>query len=138
MASSVEDASSNWKRRRQTGDSRRRRRWKRPLVRDGHGMDIEGPATGSQCRKGNQSVLFQPAREFLPMIEEVHKTLLEKIKSTPGAKVENNKFCVSVHFRCVDEKSWTELAEQVRSVLNDYPKLKLTQGRKVNPVNYYL
>ncbi|XP_057489827.1 probable trehalose-phosphate phosphatase D isoform X2 [Actinidia eriantha] len=96
-----------------------------------HGMDIKGPAKGNKYRKGNQAVLFQPAREFLPMIDEVYKALLEKTKSTPGAKVENNKFCVSVHFRCVDEKSWNALAEQVRSVLNDYPKLRLTQGRKV-------
>lgn len=35
---------------------------------------------------------------------QVYKVLLEKTKSTPGAKVENNKFCLSVHFRCVDEK----------------------------------
>lgn len=35
---------------------------------------------------------------------QVFKQLVEKTKSTPGAKVENNKFCVSVHFRCVDEK----------------------------------
>ncbi|GFZ10036.1 haloacid dehalogenase-like hydrolase (HAD) superfamily protein [Actinidia rufa] len=96
-----------------------------------HGMDIKGPANDSKYRKGNQAVLFQPAREFLPMIDEVYKALLEKTKSTPGAKVENNKFCVSVHFRCVDEKSWSALAEQVRSVINDYPKLRLTQGRKV-------
>lgn len=77
-----------------------------------------------------KAVLFQPASEFLPMINEVRvflnilmktnlifqynqqacknfqvfKTLLETTKSTPGAKVENNKFCVSVHFRCVEEK----------------------------------
>ncbi|KAL6962695.1 trehalose-phosphatase [Sarracenia purpurea var. burkii] len=100
-----------------------------------HGMDIRGPANGSKNRKGNQAVLFQPAREFLPMIDEVYKALLEKTKSTPGAKVENNKFCVSVHFRCVDEKSWSALAEKVKSVLNDYPKLRLTQGRKVE---YYI
>ncbi|BAS96836.1 Os06g0222100 [Oryza sativa Japonica Group] len=52
-------------------------------------------------------------------------------KSTPGARVENNKFCLSVHFRCVDEKRWNPLAEQVKAVLRDYPELKLTQGRKV-------
>lgn len=34
---------------------------------------------------------------------QVYKELVEKTKSTPGAWVENNKFCVSVHFRCVDE-----------------------------------
>ncbi|KAF7140193.1 hypothetical protein RHSIM_Rhsim06G0084400 [Rhododendron simsii] len=77
-----------------------------------HGMDIRGPANGSKHRK-------------------VYKALLEKTKSTPGAMVENNKFCVSVHYRCVDEKSWSALAEQVKSVLNEYPRLRLTQGRKV-------
>jgi len=34
----------------------------------------------------------------------VYNELVEKMKSIPGARVENNKFCVSVHFRCVDEK----------------------------------
>uniref|UniRef100_A0A5B7AMY0 Trehalose 6-phosphate phosphatase n=1 Tax=Davidia involucrata TaxID=16924 RepID=A0A5B7AMY0_DAVIN len=96
-----------------------------------HGMDIKGPSKGSKCKQGNQGVLCQPASEFLPMIDEVYKALVEKTKSTPGANVENNKFCLSVHFRCVDEKKWSELAQQVKSVLKDYPKLRLTQGRKV-------
>ncbi|XP_024978238.1 probable trehalose-phosphate phosphatase J isoform X2 [Cynara cardunculus var. scolymus] len=77
-----------------------------------HGMDIKGPSKGSKYKK-------------------VYGLLMEKTKSTPGAKVENNKFCLSVHFRCVDEKKWSELAAQVRSVVKDYPKLRLTQGRKV-------
>ncbi|CAI9109409.1 OLC1v1009226C1 [Oldenlandia corymbosa var. corymbosa] len=98
-----------------------------------HGMDIKGPSKGSQRKKGAEAVLFQPdtASEFLPMIDEVYEALLEKTKSTDGAIVENNKFCVSVHFRCVDERKWVELAQQVKSVLKDYPKLRLTQGRKV-------
>lgn len=96
-----------------------------------HGMDIKGPAKGSKYLKGSQAVLFQPASEFLPMIHEVYKRLLEKTKSIMGAKVEHNKFCLSVHFRCVDEKKWSELAHEVRSVLKEYPKLRLTPGRKV-------
>jgi len=39
-----------------------------------------------------------------PVFCQVCEALVEKTKSTPGAKVENNKFCLSVHFRCVDEK----------------------------------
>ncbi|KAK8705495.1 hypothetical protein V6N13_049097 [Hibiscus sabdariffa] len=62
-----------------------------------HGMDIKGPSKSCKYNKGNQGVLFQPASEFLPMIDQ----------------------------------SWAALAEQVRSVLSQYPKLKLTQGRKV-------
>ncbi|KAK6135027.1 hypothetical protein DH2020_031254 [Rehmannia glutinosa] len=96
-----------------------------------HGMDIKGPSKGSKHKKGAQAVLCQPASEYLPMIDEVYKALLEVTKDTPGAKVENNKFCLSVHFRCVDEKKWTELAKQVGSVLEGYPDLRLTQGRKV-------
>ncbi|KAE8701130.1 putative trehalose-phosphate phosphatase I [Hibiscus syriacus] len=96
-----------------------------------HGMDIKGPEKRSKSNKVSESVLFQPASEFLPMIDEVYKQLVDTTKSTTGAKVENNKFCVSVHFRCVDEKKWGELAQKVRSVLKEYPKLRLTQGRKV-------
>ncbi|MCH82783.1 putative trehalose-phosphate phosphatase J-like, partial [Trifolium medium] len=97
-----------------------------------HGMDIKGPTNRRSTKKGNNDgVLLQPANEFLPMINEVYKILVQKTKCVPGAMVENNKFCLSVHFRCVDEKSWAPLAEQVSLVLNEYPKLKLTQGRKV-------
>ncbi|XP_048426855.1 probable trehalose-phosphate phosphatase J isoform X2 [Pyrus x bretschneideri] len=96
-----------------------------------HGMDIKGPPKGSKYMKVCQGVLCQPACEFLPMIDEVYRLLVDKTKSTPGAKVENNKFCLSVHFRCVDEKKWNELFMQVRSILKEYSMLKLTQGRKV-------
>uniref|UniRef100_A0ACD5XLY6 Uncharacterized protein n=1 Tax=Avena sativa TaxID=4498 RepID=A0ACD5XLY6_AVESA len=104
-----------------------------------HGMDIQGPTAYSnhlhtpnkEEEDQTRSVLCQPASEFLPMIGELHDLLVPKMASIPGAKVENNKFCLSVHFRCVDEKKWGALADQVRSVLRDYPRLRLTQGRKV-------
>jgi trehalose-6-phosphatase len=35
---------------------------------------------------------------------QVYEQLVEKTKSTLGARVENHKFCASVHFRCVEEK----------------------------------
>ena len=77
-------------------------------------------------------MLCQPASEFLPVIEEAYGALVERMEaSIPGAKVENNKFCLSVHFRCVEEAAWGALFEQVRAVLRDYPDLRLTQGRKV-------
>ncbi|KAJ0962065.1 hypothetical protein J5N97_029893 [Dioscorea zingiberensis] len=79
-----------------------------------HGMDIMGP--------GKEVNLFQPASEFLPMIEEVFRSLVECTNGINGAKVENNKFCVSVHYRLVDEK--------VRAAMR-LPRLQLTHGRKV-------
>ncbi|WVZ64763.1 hypothetical protein U9M48_014238 [Paspalum notatum var. saurae] len=115
-----------------------------------HGMDIKGPAaakppssSSSSSSRGHAKaarnhnankgggVVFQPASEFLPMIEEVHARLVETTRGIPGAMVENNKFCVSVHFRRVDEKLWAELSESVKAVLREYPKLRLTQGRMV-------
>jgi len=72
--------------------------------------------------------IFQAASEFLPMIDEVKKCqasqlhilrlrysmqrrvmqvfrlLVDKVRGIDGAKVENNKFCVSVHYRNVNEK----------------------------------
>ncbi|XP_075521177.1 putative trehalose-phosphate phosphatase H [Primulina tabacum] len=96
-----------------------------------HGMDIKGPTKGHKQGREDQTVICQPAREFLPIINEVYKTLIEKIKHIPGAKVENNKFCLSVHYRRVEEKNWGELGDQVKSIMKGYQQLRLTQGRKV-------
>ncbi|KAJ8752895.1 hypothetical protein K2173_008630 [Erythroxylum novogranatense] len=107
-----------------------------------HGMDIIGPVTKSACvahsnsirstdKQGKEVTLFQPASEFLPMIEEVYDSLVESTKDIEGAKVENNKFCVSVHYRNVDEKSWMTVAQRVHDVIKEFPRLRLTHGRKV-------
>ncbi|XP_020263760.1 trehalose-phosphate phosphatase A-like isoform X2 [Asparagus officinalis] len=85
-----------------------------------------------RCRdKGKEVILFQPASEFLPMIDEVFRSLVVSTNDIKGAKVENNKFCVSVHYRLVDEEFWPTIAEIVHDILKGYPKLKLTHGRKV-------
>lgn len=107
-----------------------------------HGMDIVGPVRQSvsddhpNCirstdKQGKEVNLFQPASEFLPMIGEVLSSLIEATKDIEGAKVENNKFCVSVHYRNVDEKSWKLVAERVQFVIEKHPRLRLTHGRKV-------
>ncbi|GJN33150.1 hypothetical protein PR202_gb21717 [Eleusine coracana subsp. coracana] len=64
-------------------------------------------------------------------VVQVYRTLTSKMEPIPGAKVEHNKFCLSVHFRCVQEEEWESLNQEVRSVLKEYPDLKLTHGRKV-------
>ncbi|KAJ7529628.1 hypothetical protein O6H91_15G059100 [Diphasiastrum complanatum] len=106
-----------------------------------HGMDIMGPAEGCNGVKangfkdknnmGNDIVFFQPASEFLAIMDKVYKELIIKVKDVEGAKVEHNKFCVTVHFRCVKEENWSTLAEIVQTVLQKYPDLSLIQGRKV-------
>ncbi|KAI7988542.1 putative trehalose-phosphate phosphatase G [Camellia lanceoleosa] len=107
-----------------------------------HGMDIMCPvretvfadpsnSIKSTGKHGKELNLFQPAREFLPMIDEVFRTLVENTKDIKGTKVENHKFCASVHYRNVDEKSWSTIAQRVHNILKDYPRLRLTHGRKV-------
>lgn len=41
---------------------------------------------------------------WLFVFEQVFRSLVEITRDINGAKVENNKFCVSVHYRNVDEK----------------------------------
>lgn len=107
-----------------------------------HGMDIMGPehkalyghsnAINSLDQQQDKEVsLFQPATEFLPMIDEVFRTLVEITKDIEGAKVENHKFCTSVHYRNIDEKNWPTIAQRVHDILKNYPRLRLTHGRKV-------
>nr|CAB3455014.1 unnamed protein product [Digitaria exilis] len=107
-----------------------------------HGMDIEGPAkqqskhVKASAEEEEAVVQYQAGSEFLPIIEEVrnvYHTLTAKMESIPGAMVENNKYCLSVHFRCVQEEEWNAVEEEVRSVLKEYPGLKLTHGRKIRP-----
>ncbi|XP_074264922.1 putative trehalose-phosphate phosphatase F [Silene latifolia] len=106
-----------------------------------HGMDIMGPkrkvsdahsnSFNSTDLQGKEVSLFQPAKEFLPMINEVFKTLVEITSDIKGVTVENHKFCTSVHYRNVNEKNWPTIAQRVHDVLKNYPRLRLTHGRKV-------
>ncbi|XP_057421985.1 probable trehalose-phosphate phosphatase F isoform X2 [Lotus japonicus] len=107
-----------------------------------HGMDIIGPVSETlsknhqSCVKstdlqGKEITLFQPAREFIPMIDEVFRTLIDLTKDIEGAKVENHKFCVSVHYRNVEENNWTTIGQRVHDMLKNYPRLRSTHGRKV-------
>ncbi|XP_062189677.1 probable trehalose-phosphate phosphatase 10 [Phragmites australis] len=108
-----------------------------------HGIDIMSPLGKSGSVTGHKSCtnysnkqdkevkMFQAASEFLPMIDEVFRLLVEKIRGIHGAKVENNKFCLSVHYRNVDEKDWPLVAEHTNDVLKAYPRLQLSHGRKV-------
>ncbi|CAN6460762.1 unnamed protein product [Victoria cruziana] len=108
-----------------------------------HGMDIMCPTKDCPFlhdhpnyvsfihNTGKEITLFQPASEFLPIIEEVFKALIESTSTIEGVKVENNKFCVSVHYRLVEVEKWVEVARCVIDVLSPYPRLRLSSGRKV-------
>ncbi|VFR02220.1 unnamed protein product [Cuscuta campestris] len=107
-----------------------------------HGMDIAFPPKNEvsyinpDCIKstdenGEEVCVFQPAREFIPLIKEVFEILTGKTQHIEGSSVENHKFCASVHYRNVVRKRWPWVAQIVHDVLKGYPRLVLTHGRKV-------
>ncbi|KAF7154321.1 hypothetical protein RHSIM_Rhsim01G0171800 [Rhododendron simsii] len=107
-----------------------------------HGLDIAGPLRSPTYgdpkhqsraldRKGNEVVLFQPAKKYLPAIEKIVRTLNEKTRSIQGVMIENNKFCVSVHFRHVRDEDFCTLEKLVNSVLQEYEEFRISIGKKV-------
>ncbi|XP_020212936.1 probable trehalose-phosphate phosphatase 2 [Cajanus cajan] len=106
-----------------------------------HGMDIMAPSMPVRSsdskdfdivRNTNDiEVPFQPAKKFLPAIRELLRKLENEIKEIKGAMVEDNGFCISVHFRQVQEKDYDVLEEKVKSVLENNPQFCSTEGKKV-------
>ncbi|PON76567.1 Trehalose-phosphatase [Trema orientale] len=108
-----------------------------------HGMDISTPSGSSKYtghkhqtittdEKGNEVVHFRPAQEFLPKIQEIIKALSDMTKGIKGAIVEDNKFCISVHFRqVVLEEDVCILKERVENMMQAYPNFRISSGKKV-------
>ncbi|KAL2893216.1 putative trehalose-phosphate phosphatase 7 [Bienertia sinuspersici] len=116
-----------------------------------HGMDIMAPLQPLRIkdwkyhaktvdRKGNKFVIYQPANKYLPEINQIQKLLKERTAAIEGVKLEDNKFCMSVHFRNVSDEDFGKLEEEVKSVLEDHPRFRLTRGKKVMeirpPINW--
>uniref|UniRef100_K4A1L8 Trehalose 6-phosphate phosphatase n=1 Tax=Setaria italica TaxID=4555 RepID=K4A1L8_SETIT len=114
------------------------------IISGSHGMDIMGPVgetgsvtgnrscTNSSMKQDKEVKIFQAASEFIPMNNDRRDIQCSaKIRGIDGAKVENNKFCVSVHYRNVNEKDWPLVARCTDDILKAYPRLRLSHGRKV-------
>ena len=54
-----------------------------------------------------------------------------RVQEIPGASVEHNKFCVSVHFRNCSPDSYDAVVAAVKDTLHDHSNLKASRGRKV-------
>ncbi|KAK6250712.1 hypothetical protein QUC31_008274 [Theobroma cacao] len=97
-----------------------------------HGMDIMAPprAVTSCDKKGNEGA-FQPAKLFLPAIQEISVVLVDKIRGIQGARIEDNRFCISVHYRQVPPEDHEILKEKVKSLVENRPEFRLTEGKMV-------
>ncbi|KAI4307135.1 hypothetical protein L6164_030354 [Bauhinia variegata] len=108
-----------------------------------HGMDIMAPAMPVRSSNSNgkhynralntmdDGVPFQPAKKYLPAVREILTILQSKTRGIQGARVEDNGFCISVHFRQVQQENYGILEEKVKSVLENYPEFCLNEGKKV-------
>ncbi|XP_047323668.1 probable trehalose-phosphate phosphatase 2 [Impatiens glandulifera] len=107
-----------------------------------HGMDIIGPPRQlnkydgkyqSQITdgKGNQYIVFQPAQEFLPVIKEILAEMEKVTSDIKGSMIEDNGFCISVHYRHVHQQDYDTLQERVQLVLRNWPEFHITEGKKV-------
>ncbi|KAK8492884.1 hypothetical protein V6N13_046648 [Hibiscus sabdariffa] len=97
-----------------------------------HGLDILAPprAAKSFDKKENE-VAFQPAKSFLPAIQEIAIELDDTIREIPGARLEDNKFCISVHYRQVLPEDQEILKEKVKTLVENRPEFCLTEGKMV-------
>ncbi|KAF5771437.1 putative trehalose-phosphatase [Helianthus annuus] len=108
-----------------------------------HGMDTMGPAQKNHSyddkyhyktvdEEGNEFIVFQPAKDFLPAIKKMLVEMMERTKNIRGVVIEDNMFCLSVHYRHVkDDEDYERLEQEVKSMLVNYPEFHLTSGKKV-------
>jgi len=91
-----------------------------------HGFEIKGPK-GTPRRDLNHLV----ASDFIPSLQEAMKVIVELIQDIPGASVEDNRVCFSVHYRLCDEKHVPLISQHIENVLEGFPNLKRTAGKCV-------
>ena len=88
-----------------------------------HGFDIAGP-------EGKRKEA-QKATEFLPVLDGAEKALKSRLQSLAGALVERKKFSIAAHYRKVADEKVGEVEKAVDQVLESYPDLRKSSGKKV-------
>eukprot|EP00884_Botryococcus_braunii_P019526 jgi/Botrbrau1/6257/Bobra.0129s0009.1 len=99
-----------------------------------HGMDIIGPQerNGQICDAESPDLAYQPALEYLPSIHLMHDKLMQLLQDHPDSSLEDNKFCLSVHYRKMDPQHHHALINAVKTLVKrDHPELETKDGRKV-------
>ncbi|KAK4723168.1 hypothetical protein R3W88_013401 [Solanum pinnatisectum] len=97
-----------------------------------HGLDIEAPLDSTNSNeKDNKVVFYQPAIEFLPEKQKILNLLGERTKGIKGVNIEDNKFCISVHYRHVHTKDFGTVENIIFVVLKEHPNFRVSTGIKV-------
>ncbi|XP_065634453.1 probable trehalose-phosphate phosphatase 4 isoform X2 [Quercus suber] len=88
-----------------------------------HGMDIMAPPRAVKSSDGKNHNISPD--------KKIYRILEEKTKTIQGARVEDNRFCISVHYRQVRDEDYGMLEETVKSVVETYQEFHVTEGKKV-------
>ncbi|KAK6155587.1 hypothetical protein DH2020_009835 [Rehmannia glutinosa] len=88
-----------------------------------HGMDIMVPPLHVKSYDGKY--------QTNTLDQKMLKELKRRTNGIPGALVEDNRFCISVHYRHVLDKDYGTLEEIINNVLAEYALFRVTRGKKV-------
>ena len=88
-----------------------------------HGFDIVGPA--------GTGIHHQVGQEFLPTIEALDERLRGALAQVPGLLLETKDYSIAVHYRLVEEEAVPGVEAVVDGLLQDYPRLRKTLGKRV-------
>ncbi|OQU78907.1 hypothetical protein SORBI_3008G070200, partial [Sorghum bicolor] len=96
-----------------------------------HGTDIKmASTTWGEITEEHDS--YQPAKKFATVMNQVYNSLVRETGHINGAKVENNTYCVSVHYRNVAKEDQLRVLHVVQEVLKNLNSgLDLTYGHMV-------
>lgn len=88
-----------------------------------HGLDIIGP---------DISLIHPKAKKFLPLIQDISKSLDKSLSHIPGVIVEKKKISVAIHYRQVSKKDLSRLKLPLKEILKENREdIRLLTGKKV-------
>ncbi len=87
-----------------------------------HGFNIVGP---------NESFHEEPEKEFLPEIDQAEKELETAISNLKRVQLERKRYAIAIHYRRAEDSILPELEKHVDRVVEKFPKLIKTTGKKI-------
>lgn len=88
-----------------------------------HGFDISCPnGIGKRCDRGEP---------FLPALDAAESDLRSAMGDLPGVLIERKRFSIAVHYRAVEDRNLSFVAQAVGAAATHQPNLKITSGKKV-------
>lgn len=88
-----------------------------------HGLDIIGP---------DISMIHPKAKRFLPLIQNISKSLDTSLSHIPGVIVEKKKMSVAIHYRQVSKEDLPGLKLPLKKILKENREdIRLLKGKKV-------